>query len=185
MPLLVRAPGVAPGRVVTPVSQVHLTPTLLDLLGLAVPGGLQGTSLRRCLRAATSLRTDAAPGRTAGRGTCPRTRPRSSLSGTAGISSAAQWQTAFGADPAQMAQPRSPVDARTIRRGRWKLSVYVTGEAELYDLRADPGEAHNLARRAEHRATVAALYERLRAWQRETGDTLALPDPVAPTAGSL
>jgi arylsulfatase A-like enzyme len=93
---------------------------------------------------------------------------------------AAQWQSYFGADPAQMAQPRSPVDARTIRRGRWKLSAYVTGEAELYDLRTDPGEAHNLARQAGHRATVAALYERLLAWQQETGDTLVLPEPATP-----
>jgi hypothetical protein len=96
--------------------------------------------------------------------------------------SAPQWEAYFGADPAQLAQPRSPVDARTIRRGRWKLSAYVTGQAELYDLQADPGEACNLVRRAEHRATVAALYQCLLAWQRETGDTLALPDPAPPSA---
>jgi arylsulfatase A-like enzyme len=187
VPLLVKAPGVAPGRVATPVSQVHLTPTLLDLLGLAVPGGLQGTSLRPLL-----TRGDLPPD---GRGARPVGQPFGGAWDVPpdeaevvlewngwNLFSAQQWQRDFGADPAQMAQPRSPVDARTIRRGRWKLSVYVTGEVELYDLRADPGEARNLARTAEQRATVVALYERLLAWQRETGDTLALPDPAPPPA---
>jgi arylsulfatase A-like enzyme len=91
--------------------------------------------------------------------------------------SAQVWQKYWRADPSAMDQPRSPVDARTIRRGRWKLSVYVTGEAELYDLAADAGERRNLAYEPQHRATMETLFARLTAWQRETGDTLILPPP--------
>ncbi|MDP2308142.1 MAG: sulfatase [Pseudomonadota bacterium] len=44
IPLVVRAPGLTPRRVTTPVSLVDLTPTVLELLGLADPE-LQGRSL--------------------------------------------------------------------------------------------------------------------------------------------
>jgi hypothetical protein len=70
------------------------------------------------------------------------------------------------------------IDARAIRRGRWKLSLNATGESELYDLRADdPEEMHNAIRDAGTAGVVADLYQRLRRWQHETGDALALPDP--------
>jgi arylsulfatase A-like enzyme len=44
IPLVVRAPGLAPRRVSTPVSLVDLTPTVLEILGLGDPE-LQGRSL--------------------------------------------------------------------------------------------------------------------------------------------
>ena len=45
VPLVVRAPGLAPARVQTPVSLLDLTPTLLDLLGLDDDPTLLGRSL--------------------------------------------------------------------------------------------------------------------------------------------
>ena len=144
-----------------------------------------GSEAPRCVRSsreATSLRTDAGAAADGGGWDVSPDEAEVVVEWNGwNLFPAQQRQTYLGADPAQLAQPRSPVDARTIRRGRWKLSAYVTGEAELYDLRADPSEARNLARRAEHRATVAALYERLLAWQRVTRDTLALPDPATPS----
>jgi N-sulfoglucosamine sulfohydrolase len=41
---------------------------------------------------------------------------------------------------------------------------------ELYDLEADPDELHNLAGDPEHRETLAGLQEKLKAWQKRTGD---------------
>jgi hypothetical protein len=49
IPLIVRAPGLAPRRVPTPVSLIDLTPTVLDLLGLG-DTKLQGHSLVRAAR---------------------------------------------------------------------------------------------------------------------------------------
>jgi N-acetylglucosamine-6-sulfatase len=50
-----------------------------------------------------------------------------------------------------------------IRTERWKYVEYVRGAAELYDLRDDPGELHNLARSARGvRERLARRLERLR-----------------------
>jgi hypothetical protein len=47
IPLLLRAPGVTPGVVDTPVSLVDVAPTVLALAGLAGPANLSGTDLRK------------------------------------------------------------------------------------------------------------------------------------------
>jgi arylsulfatase A-like enzyme/Flp pilus assembly protein TadD len=53
VPLLLRAPGVLPagGVVRQPVGLVDVAPTVLDLLGAPVPGGLDGRDLAAALRA--------------------------------------------------------------------------------------------------------------------------------------
>ena len=45
VPLVVRGPGISPARVDIPVGHVDILPTVLDLLGLAIPAGLDGVSL--------------------------------------------------------------------------------------------------------------------------------------------
>jgi arylsulfatase A-like enzyme/Flp pilus assembly protein TadD len=47
VPLIVNAPAIAPATVDAPVSHPDLTPTILDLLGLAAPGPVDGQSLVR------------------------------------------------------------------------------------------------------------------------------------------
>jgi arylsulfatase A-like enzyme len=50
VPLMIRAPGSLPRRVVTPVSLVDLGPTVLDLMGAPTPGSFMGESLTPFLR---------------------------------------------------------------------------------------------------------------------------------------
>ena len=50
VPLVIAGPGVEPGRIDVPVSQVDLVPTLLDALGRPIPAGLDGRSLVPALR---------------------------------------------------------------------------------------------------------------------------------------
>ena len=45
VPLVIRAPGVAPGRIDAPVSLLDITPTILDLVGVAPAQALDGASL--------------------------------------------------------------------------------------------------------------------------------------------
>jgi len=58
----------------------------------------------------------------------------------------------------------------------WKLTVDVEGNGELYNLRQDSAERVNLFGRPEHRAAVRGLVERIRLWQRATGDRVAIAD---------
>ncbi|HKQ62698.1 MAG TPA: sulfatase-like hydrolase/transferase [Candidatus Polarisedimenticolaceae bacterium] len=58
VPLIVRAPGVGPRRVAEPVGLIDLMPTVLDLAGLPVPGGLRGISLRAALEGAEPRRRE-------------------------------------------------------------------------------------------------------------------------------
>lgn len=45
VPLIVHCPGTKAGRVGGPVSHLDVMPTLRDLMGIAIPGNLDGTSL--------------------------------------------------------------------------------------------------------------------------------------------
>lgn len=58
-----------------------------------------------------------------------------------------------------------PGDPGTIRDGSWKFSLArkSRGEPELYDITADPGEAHNVAK--EHPDIVKRLSFKLEAWK--------------------
>ncbi|MCI0540057.1 MAG: sulfatase [Verrucomicrobiales bacterium] len=66
--------------------------------------------------------------------------------------------------------------AAAIRNGDWKLiEWFEDGSAELFDLRADPGEVRNLA--AANPEVVKDLRARLAAWQREVGALATKPNP--------
>lgn len=64
---------------------------------------------------------------------------------------------------------------RALTDGRWKLIRYpLVDVTQLFDLERDPHETRDLAADPEQAARVAALLERLRAWQREVGDEAPL-----------
>jgi arylsulfatase A-like enzyme len=186
VPLILRAPGLAPQRVASPVSQVDLVPTLLELLGRPSPDHVQGESLVPALREGTAGTADAGGGAGAAGGVLER-------------DVVIEWHGAprdGGVSGYQRPRDgRSPHDERVVRAmraqhrcivtERWKLTVDELGEHELYDLETDPLEAHNLlfgARLKGHPEAAAAaqrLWERLRAWQRRVADPLTLPEPRA------
>ncbi len=55
VPLLVRAPGVAPARIATTVSHVDIAPTILELAGVPAPSGMRGVALGPGLRGEAPL----------------------------------------------------------------------------------------------------------------------------------
>ena len=58
VPLIIRAPGLPRGRrIAQTVSLIDVAPTVLDLLGLPVPGHMEGRSLRPMLGGATADRS--------------------------------------------------------------------------------------------------------------------------------
>jgi arylsulfatase A-like enzyme len=68
----------------------------------------------------------------------------------------------------------SPVGA--IRTGDWKLLEYFEdSHVELYNLKDDPGESHDLA--ATRTTTAEDLRDRLHAWRRSVGARMPAPNP--------
>jgi arylsulfatase A-like enzyme len=65
---------------------------------------------------------------------------------------------------------------RTIRTVDWKYNVYVAPgvelSAEMYDLKNDPGEIHNLVGQSAYQNVQNALAADLLAWRRNTRDPL-------------
>jgi arylsulfatase A-like enzyme len=167
VPLLVRLPGQRGGRrVLEPVSQVDLVPTLLDLMGCATPDCLQGQSLRPALE---------------GKGTPPARDVFIEWNGT---NNGMEQHLKQGRLPAALQDMASPEDAwaavsdpvRTvITREGWKLNCSPLGEHELYNLNDDPREVTNLAAQQGMRPTMKNLAARLRRWQESTSDEVALP----------
>jgi uncharacterized sulfatase len=67
--------------------------------------------------------------------------------------------------------------ASAIREGNWKLiEFFETGERQLYNLAADPGEMKNLARQDPERA--AKLQASLQAWRTRIGARMPKPNPA-------
>ncbi|MBN1421266.1 MAG: sulfatase [Planctomycetes bacterium] len=141
VPFIVRWPGVArPGSACdVPAIHVDVYPTLLEVAGASKPAQvLDGESLAPLFRD---------PSAKLGRDAIFHHMP-GYLEGPAG-----QWRT-------------SPVG--TIQVGAWKLmEFFEDGRLELYDVRADVGEAEDLAREMPEK--VKELLARMHAWRRELG----------------
>jgi N-sulfoglucosamine sulfohydrolase len=170
--LLWRWPAVLPAdRVISElVSNVDVTPSLLEALGVAVPASVQGRSLWPLLSES-------------GRGYVPRGE----------IFAEKTFHTYY--EPMRAVRTRDyklivnfevsttvdvPTDIRQSPIYPLMLSEFggVRPPVELYDLQADPWEKHNLADRSEVDAIQADLGQRLLRWMADTDDPL-LHGPVA------
>jgi arylsulfatase A-like enzyme len=128
VPLIVRAPGIAPGVVERPVSTVSLLPTLLDLLGLAAGEALHGRSL------VPEMRGESGPDEA--------------------LFAEVDFLPVF--DPAKRAAKKA-----LIAEGFKLIRDERSGQVELYDLGADPGERVDLSRaRPGHTRQLLAQLER-------------------------
>ena len=67
-------------------------------------------------------------------------------------------------------------DAKMVRTRRWKFNYYPEGYVELYDLRNDPDETHNLHGLDEYEEVEQMMKDRLLKWLVTVGET----DQIAP-----
>tara|TARA_Y100000588_G_scaffold91114_1_gene98336 strand:- start:2857 stop:3813 length:957 start_codon:yes stop_codon:yes gene_type:complete len=149
VPLIIRAPKISTEKRVVSgnFGHVDLVPTLLELLGLEVPEGLDGKSVAEVLESEGNLRNNEVFVEWNGIGSI-----EDRLLGTPDINSMHQapW--------------------RTIVYRDWKLNLCATDKCELYNLREDPHELTNLIDSPDHQDTVRLLSTKIRTWQYKTND---------------
>jgi arylsulfatase A-like enzyme len=167
VPLLVRLPGQhTTRRVRGPVSQVDLVPTLLDLMQQPAPARLQGASLRPLLEGAG----DAVHSNDV---FIEWNGPNNGFSDLTGQVAIPDWMAPLA--PREVIEQATTDPVRTIITPEgWKFNCSPLGEHELYNLKRDPCETHNLVRMAEHRQLLKDLLARLQHWQKRTGDSIPL-----------
>jgi arylsulfatase A-like enzyme len=147
VPFLLSVPGLweRSRRIRKPVSQVDVTPTLLDLMGQPVPDHMQGESWAEHLRAGGDLPD----------------RDVLFVSDEPGF--AHPWNREHVYHHRTLVTPEG-----------WKLTVSSAGDGELYHLGRDPKEMRNLYFLPEYRDQVRKMWVRLRARQDQFEDPVAL-----------
>lgn len=173
--LIVQAPGLERGVVYRQmVSHVDVMPTLLELLGLPLPPNLHGRSFKGLLDGA---------GYTANEVVFAEKTYHTYYDPMRAVRTP-RWKLIanFEFAPWQEVSPDYDNNARGYVEVARALDVPYSRQYhppfELYDLREDPWEQHNLADEAAHRATRDELIRRLRRWMEETADPL-LDGPIA------
>jgi arylsulfatase len=166
VPLLIRLPGQSVSRrIATPVSQVDLVPTLLDLMVQKIPPHVQGKSLKAVLQGDPPLREDIFiewNGRDCG------------MKRFAGNEEYPDFLAEIATPQEFAAAIEDPVRT-VITADGWKFNCSARGEHELYNLGDDPLEMTNLAGESESRPIMKELARSIRRWQARTGDTARLP----------
>jgi arylsulfatase A-like enzyme len=162
--LLLRTPDLARSEIATAdlISQLDLYPTLGDYAGLPAAEG-EGRSLRPLLRAEPWV---PAPEIFAEVSYHAAYEPMRSVR-TAGHLYLKRFDLTH--HPAWANVDDGPTKAWLVARGESAQSV---PEEELYDLRSDPGETHNVAAEPAQTAVMNDLRKRLAAWMERTGDPL-------------
>jgi arylsulfatase A-like enzyme len=164
VPLLVRVPGSARGMAYGTFSLLHLAPTLLDAIGIAVPDEFSGKSHWRDLSSATEWHEPC-------------------------VAEAVRGCT----NPFERANRMHP-RTMAVREDRYKLHLqFDTGLIELFDLESDPGEKSpikelavqrrlievardHLERSVNQRDTLLSLRSKLREVQLQWPQSLVKPE---------
>ncbi len=125
VPLLIRVPGERGVKVpASPMSQLHLAPTLLEIMGVQAPSAFQGRSLWTNLQRGIAWDDPA---------TVPAIVP-------------VIIECVYGCTNPFRAESRSAARLLGVRDARFKLVMRIEPGAteEVYDLEADPAETHPL-----------------------------------------
>lgn len=153
VPWFVRIPGEVPHHCSNAVSQIDFVPTMLDLLGKSAPSQCVGRSKARLLRGeiepADFVFLEWSPTK------IDLPLMRSTL-----------------APKEQIAECLGESTRCVISPDSWKLCVRDKDKSELYNLRDDPTEEHNLFYAPGHGRMIKELSRQIYRWQERTGDRI-------------
>ncbi|MBD2848092.1 sulfatase-like hydrolase/transferase [Paenibacillus sp. IB182496] len=164
IPFILRYPGIiAPGeRFDVLTENIDFMPTVMELLGADIPAYVQGQSLMRVLQGEVREHKEAVFSEGGvERKALARTTPYTD----AFYQKLPQYSWK---QQVMVEYPQTMDRAKMIRTRRWKMVFRWPGVKELYDLKQDPGELHNVADRPEHQEILRQLTERLLIWALET-----------------
>ncbi|HET6428789.1 MAG TPA: sulfatase-like hydrolase/transferase [Phycisphaerae bacterium] len=171
VPMFVNGPGIAGGAGPHPahVSIVDIFPTLCEMIGAAMPDGVQGRSLWPLL--------------TGGDYPVEEFASVYGEQGFGGLHYTADDDRDPGEEGAM--RPGKGFDClnswtqsgtmRMLRKGDWKLAFDMQGRGQLYNLAADPAELDDLYGRPEVADIQRELLADLLAWTLRAADPLPLP----------
>ncbi len=165
VPFLVHYPRALKPKVITDtfIEEVDVMPTILDLLGVAIPFGVQGRSAAACLKGDSDTHKEQVYGEI-----CPPWLYNTFENYEAFEAHHGSWE----ATPYNV-----PGDYnKCIRTKDYRYIWYGTGEEELYDLNKDPDEQFNLADDANMQAIKRDHKMRLLEWHALSEDPL---DPIS------
>ncbi len=146
VPFMIRYPNtIKPGRYEEFLETIDVLPTLFDLIGLEEPYACQGQSVVPLIAGG-------------GEGFAPRDCVFSENV------IPEVFSTSFFFEKDKGVKGIRHPDAKMIRTRDWKYNYYPEGFAELYHLRDDPNEQHNLAGDPAYRKTEAELRDRILHW---------------------
>ncbi|HIT75704.1 MAG TPA: sulfatase [Candidatus Avipropionibacterium avicola] len=171
---LPEAYGIAPGRVAPLASHVDLVPTLLGLIGVAVPAAVQGVDLTPQLRGEVEQARDQVWLEKTYHGEYDPIRAIRTP----------QWKFVLNFEPRPLLQLPLDLEGSLTRQGMGDDHLEPRPMQELYDLTADPDEVTNLAEDPVHAEVRDRLHRQLLDFLAETGDRLLdgpipNPDPAA------
>jgi len=157
VPYLVHLPGQQRLiRVAQPISHIDFAPTVLDLLGKSAHTQCVGRS-----RTALVKGNEMPP-------------EQIFLQWTSGRGLKKLKQGTKLASPDQIRDAMSERTRGVISPEGWKLCLRDKDKNELYNLREDPGEEHNLYYDGRHQEVIARFTGEIHKWQESAGDTVKL-----------
>lgn len=155
VPLIIRVPGAGAGRVRGLVQLIDIMPTLAEILGVPVPGRVQGKSLLPLVTSGTAVNEFAYAGTTYDPYAPGTTAPYGLASLTESVRDK-KWKLIHEiAVPGTKDRPAAKTPRETF---------------ELYDIEGDPGETLNAA--AAHPDIVKALARELERWNASSREFL-------------
>ncbi|MFP4381262.1 MAG: sulfatase [Candidatus Sumerlaeia bacterium] len=165
VPFLICWPGKLESQVVKDamMEEVDVMSTILDLMGIEAPFGIQGTSFAPCLKGERQGHKDAVFAEI-----CPPWLYNKFESYEAFEEHHGGWESTPYNVPGDY--------TKAIRERNFRYIWYGTGEEELYDLRTDPQEFDNVAEHPDYQAEKSRLKLRLLEWGALTEDPL---DPLS------
>ena len=169
VPLIIRRPGQPAGHRVEELTQTFdIFPTICEWEGIEIKHDQFGISLAKQVAGANGD-----PERVVFCEGGYDTREPHCFEGTGGFAAFMKPHTIYY--PKMIQQQKSPESVCRVvmlRNSRYKLNVRTNGDNELYDMKSDPTELHNLYNEDSYQGLVNELQKEMLTWMIHTSDTV-------------